>query len=245
MPYTRRTSRRRPYTRRRFIRRRFMTGKRLRPIVKKNRRSFSRWSESFPSSMLAKLNYGLPNQALTTSTYTSQQFRLNSLFDPEVAIGGGQPRYFDTFCGGNDTSAPYYRYHVFAAKVIVKFWNNSDTSGLIACGWWPSGNSSEPTAPAEILERKSFKWDHLTALSGSAGQKTISFYVPIHVAYGFSRQRVRDDSQFNAAYNASPTQVLNCSVMWFPDVVAEKTVNFSIKIIYYAKFSTLNDISNS
>ena len=47
------------------------------------------------------------------------EYRGNSCQDPDLTGIGAQPRYFDTFCGPQDSSAPYGNYNVLASKIIV------------------------------------------------------------------------------------------------------------------------------
>lgn len=71
-------------------------------------------------------------------------FRGNSLFDPEFAVGGAQPRGFDEW------SALYERYIVYSCTIKLTFINEGTTgiSGVLV----PSLSSSTLTSPFRGLE---------------------------------------------------------------------------------------------
>lgn len=87
-----------------------------RRLVANNTRSLVTWSDyGFPERIGTKLRY-VENLYLTSNT--SNTFRLNSLFDPNLTGVGHQPMYHDQF------SLIYGKYRVKGAKITVKFTSN-------------------------------------------------------------------------------------------------------------------------
>jgi len=74
-----------------------------------------RAANGFPDRMVTKVEF---RQALTiSSVYGSCEkvdYRLNSIYDPTVALGGHQPMWTDQY------SALYSKYRVFSCKYEVK-----------------------------------------------------------------------------------------------------------------------------
>ena len=123
----------------------------------------------FGNSKVVKLKYvhigQIPLTALGNPSHLS--FRCNSIFDPDVALGGGQPR-------GYDQLAPlYHRYCVTASKITVRFM----PEGVNAPGdhhplvlYVQQTNQLVPLlfSPRDALESR-----HVNARAWSAGQGAI------------------------------------------------------------------------
>ena len=130
-------------------------------------------------------------------------YNLASLFDPQVAIGGGQPTYFDQL------ALVYGRYIVNGAKVTCTFSRGTTTTanvGPYLCGIQTSDSTSLPTtAPGGLISSPNCVSKFVTQDDGS---------VPITQTYS-KRQTYPDfDSALQARTNADPT------LAWYAKVFA-------------------------
>lgn len=82
-------------------------------------------SIGFPDTFITKLkHYTVPYQ-FTSGGTTTQAFRINSLYDPDYSVGGGQPYYFDQMM------LIYERYQVYGCKIKVDIMNRSTSVNVI------------------------------------------------------------------------------------------------------------------
>jgi len=103
------------------------------------------WSEGLPDRLRVKLTY---SEATGFSGLgpLGAIYRANGPFDPRVAVGGGQPNYYDQW------SALYNNVTVLACKAKCYFINNSSTVPCeITTGW----TDTDPTG---------FNYDRLSML---------------------------------------------------------------------------------
>ena len=205
---------------RRYLRRRrYRKRRRYRRGVRKTRVLKSATSTPFPRTLSVPFKYGFQgtiNQA--TAPYT---YRLNSLHDFELAAGGGQPRYFDTLCGANNTCAPYFQYRVNAAKINIKFHavnasqgsiRHNDAFYVVATVHLPI--TTLPSSLSEALERSDCKVISFNSFdSGSKSTHTYSRFTRIAPWYGNSS--TKQSRNFTAAHNANPAHELRLSIQTF------------------------------
>lgn len=131
-------------------------------------------------------------------------FRLNSLYDADTAVGGAnQPRMMD------EMKEFYGTYRVLGAKVFLKFINLSTepvyVMGLI--GNQQISGSSQWT-PQDIREMKHSRSKILHSLdSGAKSVQTLVFnYSPASIE-GCSKSRIRIDDRFEATENNHPSEI--------------------------------------
>ncbi len=128
--------------------RRRRTTSRRRRRRRRPRRSIlqRRVMQGLPDAMNVVLTYA---QTFTPGTGTThlQQFRGNSLFDPDLSGIGHQPHYFDQW------ATLYRRYLVTASRFTLTGTNNQNAAMLL--GVWPSADSglSAIVTPSDLLER--------------------------------------------------------------------------------------------
>lgn len=109
--------------------------------------SARRVSEGMPPQVRTKLVYEVAyaRTAAFTDVYSG-----TSIFDPEFALGGGQPRYFDQF------AAFYTRYYVIASKAIVTVENGASGPQMLALQAVSQNTVSiSPNNAAELADTKS------------------------------------------------------------------------------------------
>lgn len=202
----------------------------------------------FPPKYFTKLNYAEFGNTLvsTLGSLASSEWRLNSLYDPRVAVGGGQPRYFDSLCGADGGVAPYRKYVVTGCKAIVNFNSYSGAvGGTVAIGYRPA-SATAPTSMRECLERAGYKCREISYYAGGPSTRMISMYVPINRVFGISRVGLTDDLEnYGAPYNNSPPELALFDVFFQPSVSSTSTISFTIKFVYYVRFSERNDVEDS
>jgi len=92
-----------------FKKRRFGNRKRY---IKANKVRIKSWG--IPDRLFTKLRY-VTTQTISVVSTQAYTFRGNSVFDPEAAVGGSQPAFFDNW------AAMYSKYRVNACKIKVSF----------------------------------------------------------------------------------------------------------------------------
>lgn len=197
----------------------------------------------FPKVYYTKLTYSI-SQLISGIGLNGANFRLNSLFDPVSAVGGGQPRYFDTLCGASGGTAPYNRYTVFGCKVSAKVFTTGPNQALVGCTAIPIG-SSPPSSAEEAIERAGeTRYVSLSGSTGGSSNKTFSKFYRIKDLDGV--KDVKDVSGLSANYNANPIRDIQCSV-WAqnPDGATTTAVTAMITLTYYVMFAAKNDVLDS
>lgn len=181
------------YKRRRPMRRRRMGRRAPRPNYVVSR------SSAVPDRMFSRLKYVAAHEVAFSAfgLPAVHQYRTHSLFDPDFTGVGHQPLSFDQY------SSIYNRYRVYGVKYRCTFAcldtaNQADVFVLIR------PNLTTPTVLETILEHPYTK-KAVIAPEGSGGSiKTISGYVSNPKILGVSKQRYRNDDQFQALVGANP-----------------------------------------
>lgn len=248
MPYRRKSS-----TRKRPTRRPTRRPARARRTYRKQRYAIAGSGKMplFPRTMYTKFSYA-EDFNLTNSTGgipSTYVFRANSLFDPNLTGVGGQPRYYDTLCGANNTAAPYKNYLVQAAKITLTIFSRSDSvannpsyNGFISIR--ALQQNAPPLTREEMMEGTFMKRIPITnAQSGMP--RRLSFYLPMKKIYGC--KDVSDDLQrYGAEYNGNPIQECYFIVSMCP-IGGATGASFDImaKINFYTKLFSANDVASS
>lgn len=202
----------------------------------------------FPPSLFTTFSYTETFSLVQAVAAIPQvyQFRLNSLYDPNLTGGGTQPRYFDTLCGANNSSAPYNNYRVHAAKIKATFWPTSssatNSNGIVAI--IPHRDSvSSPSAYDEISETAYSRYKRINAL-GQVGAVTVSSFVKMKTHLGHKDLSDVDDSA--SAYNNNPGEVVvGDIILCAVNAAGTMTCDVSVTITFFAQLYTLNDVADS
>lgn len=107
-----------------------------------------------PIARFATLRYVTSiTQNLTLGSMNTLQYALNNLYDPEVAVGGHQPRGFDQW------SAIFQKYLVYGCKITVTLTTPAAATDALAWGMYPSDMGATPlSSPTGIMEQKLGPW---------------------------------------------------------------------------------------
>ena len=231
-----------------------------RKFMARRKTAVNSYGAPFPQELFKVLKYSSPRQYTQQATVdvpsSAIQIRGNSLYDPDPAIGGTQPRYFDTLCGDISTSAPYYRYTVYAAKCTLHIWqdpslgtNTGSVAGKVAL--YPfngiPGSSSQLGVLQDFAERENCRVVDVGNANSSRPLK-LSYFCKTSTIWRGSK--VGYESDFTSAWNNNPVNqwsfnVQCCNVI--PAGVNSGLFSFywTYTMKYYVKFSTLNSVPSN
>lgn len=204
---------------------------------------FKSVKQPFVDNMLVKLKY---HTSVSISSSAGLQgyntFNLNSIFDPDQTNVGHQPRYTDQlFASGG----PYLNYKVLATKIKVQFMNdNTSASALGYVGVFVrTDDASIPNDIDQWGELPNMKYKLLTTMN-SKQPITITRYVNIARQLGI--KDIADDDNAQALYNASPTDLVQCDVIYAPlDQATTTSIYAIVDLTYIVQCCDLQTIARS
>lgn len=207
------------------------------------------WGGSpFPRELTTQLTYA-ENFTLssTTGIPATYLFSANGLYDPNVTGTGSQPRFFDTLCGANNTTAPYNNYRVYAGKITVEVIpTGSDSTsmrGFIGVGLYNT-TATGPSTLAEMRMRVDYKTRFLGYWSGGHDVARISRYADFKTLFGI--KDMKDDPNVVGDSTANPSKSARWAVTYCPsDESSSRDVKVLVKIRYYVSFFDRNDVADS
>lgn len=158
------------------------------------------------------------------STFTPQQYRLNSVFDPDLTGAGHQPYLRDTMAG------LYNVYCVYGTRLELEA-TTSDTAGSFAFSMAPTPDSAAPGNISLMAERSGNHW----ALTYDKPVK-VKRWFDIGAVLGQSKQTIMHDDVFSAASGGNPgvQAYLNLGVQNYN--AAASTINITLVLTYYTKW---------
>lgn len=217
------------------------------------------------ATLIAKPAYGsiyqpFPPRFFTALTYSHkftlgqlvggvpavQTFRANSLFDPDQTGIGHQPRYFDSLCGPDGSSAPYHNYRVHAAKIKLIIWSISETAtsaaGLIAI--IPRQDTASTVDSFDEMSERAYSKTKPIATYYNRAIVKMSHFVKNKVLLG--HKDLQDVDECAGTYAANPSeQVLIDVVICAADNATTLGAYFTAQITYFTEFYGLTDVADS
>lgn len=210
-------------------------------------------SAVFPQCMYKTFVYVTdPAKLEQTATGTPKTVFMNGndMYDPDPAIGGNQPRWYDTFLGAPQTNAPYGRYQVNASKITVTIWQDPKLTGTTGsvdgiCTLMPAaaGTSSGlfPTNFTQMREAQNVRIKYV-GNANSSKPLTLKHFAKTKALW--QCKSINDNTDFSGAFNTSPNnkftwafQICNVNSGAGIDLFS---CWYSIKVKYYAKLWLLN-----
>lgn len=224
---------RRPY-RSLYTRKRRGARNRLMYRRKRNKPQLSvvRGVSAFPDETMVKLKYTQIYNVSTGSNIDNVQYRGNGPFDPEVAVGGGQPPMYDTY------TSMYYRYDCRGCRIKATLLPTTNTVAASSIVWGiiPTNDSSYSYTLGDIIEQPLSKWKTANALYGAGRNQTIVHYMSTQKMKGLRKGQLNDDT-YHADTSSTPIS------QWYWDVLVssadEATVpicNIVVELTYYVRF---------
>lgn len=181
------------------------------------------YSESFP----------ITADGTTGLTNTGYTYRLNSVYDPRVELGGGQPMQFDYLVG------PFLngRYWVKGVKFTVTF-SNPDQDGMLVGFRIRASTNGTTSIGKSIAEVKEMdltrsRWIHNT------GNQTTSFshYIKPWNVFGITREQY-NNFEYSAGVSANPDQIVLLEPFALHSVSGqEATIRCTVSIRYYIQLT--------
>lgn len=174
-----------------------------------------------------KLTYEVGNIGSTTTTALGNfQINLNSVYDPQYASGGGQPRGFDQWAGF------YANYRVHGAKVVV--YAQSLTPGYQSI--LAMTHRTIATAPSnvkELMEQPAVSKCVFTSDKPCVKSR----YYDIAKCLALSKKQYNNDDLYWAGTGANPAQLLLLNISWCNINESTSTGhNIRATVTYYVEF---------
>lgn len=153
-------------------------------------------------------------------------YRGGSIFDPEFAVGGGQP------LGHDEWQSLYQQYRVRAVTVELEVISDSATCAGFGCV--PLNTSSALLLREQILEQNNYK-ECLLGIDTNKGMGKLRHYQTTAQQFGMPTDIVQYDDNFRASFGANP----NSEYYWhiyaygFGTASTSFEVQVRIRIIYH------------
>lgn len=192
----------------------------------------------FPKTVRARLKYATQCQINATQLAPSAYvFRANSLYDPEVSVGGHSAYAFD------EIMRAYNKYRVISSKIKVWFINPAVSDQV--CGYVTILRSDTGNMYAQFASS-----DHILECPARGNVRVVGQYQvanqvmqaqsPINT-HTYSQRKYFPgilDQNFEAPYNDNPSKECFFEVTVFSLALNDPAnLNFRVEIDYYAEFS--------
>lgn len=207
-----------------------------------------KWRGSpFPREFTTQLSYSdTVTVSASTGVPTTYLYSVNGLYDCNITGTGHQPRFFDTLCGSNAGSAPYYSYRVYGSKITLEIIpKGSDSMGMRAMAGLGLFNTTATGASTigEMRERADYKTKYV-GYWYTAKPVIISRYAKVNTL--FAIKDVKDDDNLVGDFTANPAKQGRWGITIIPmDETSSRDYTVNVKITYYATFFNRNDVLDS
>jgi hypothetical protein len=166
-----------------------------------------------PSKMRRILRYNtqLTLTAPSTATITNYQFRLNSLYDPDLTSTGHQPMGYDQL------TALYNQWVVTRCRVMVNGIMLSDpaytagSAGILAM-YGVANDSSVPTTPSQLIENHQPSY---STVSGFQNYARLSRVFDLPRMFGLTQTQYTADDTFYGQISANPSKNAYLNLAYF------------------------------
>jgi hypothetical protein len=202
--------------------------------------------QTFPDNINMKFRYMWYGTLSSTSgAAAQQQFRLNSLYDPDLTGVGGQPRYYDQLLS---SSGPYSKYRVVKTHFRVSFMNTNTSNTTIGWGYLRLSDSSaalSPTIdPINYAEAPDMTYGLIQVNSNPTAFLTLSTVVDHAKFYGGRNAYEMDE--LLADYNANPTDIVYAELGYRPyDLSTSASIKAVVEMVYEVQLTGLINPSAS
>lgn len=192
---------------------------------------------AFPTRLRRKLLYfDQYTIASSVGAVGLQQFRVNSLFDPDLTGTGHQPRGFDQLC---TATGPYTRYRVMGVSIVLQYIADNSPVMTIAAGF--SDASTLPSVAGGGIGSIAGNGElpgWLTSLSNTYGSnvKELAFAARIADIESKPEASIRAEDGYAATSGASPVDVCYFSIQAQAVGAATSNLDVLVKIEFDAEF---------
>jgi hypothetical protein len=166
------------------------------------------------------------NFTLATATGTQALFRLNSIFDPNAAVGGHQPYGYDQL------AALYNRYRVLSCHWKVIFGTQASTYHIVILPI--NGALASAITTALTFETACEMPRARTFTQGGGGSPTIVAQggIKLNDLNGVTIPEYLADDRFEAQIGANPAEVMNLVVGNYNPTAGTITIGYTVELIY-------------
>lgn len=251
MPFrnAKRTYRRKPKTSRRAARKPKTGyarpgGPRTVTTMRAPRATVQKGYHPFGLTFLGRLHYG-SNQQLAPTSLTgvaiTNQYRLNTMYDPDITFTGHQPMQFD------QVMAMYQNFIVYKAKVELTFTNPSVDGLWVGFKIRQFGDARDASGKT-LDELQEMRDCPARPLNNTGSQVTkLAIMVPTHIPFGITKSQFWADEDFigSAAADSVRQVILDVWALSLSSTGGADAVNYKINITYYAKFTNPLEVGQS
>jgi hypothetical protein len=158
-----------------------------------------------------RYNSQLSLTAPSAALITNYQFRLNSLYDPDLTSTGHQPMGYDQL------TALYNQWVVTSCRVVLNAVMLSDpaytagTAGMLAM-YGVANDSSVPTTPSQLIENHQPAY---AALSGYQNTCRLGHVFNLPSMFGLNKNQYTADDTFYGQISANPSKSAYLNLAYF------------------------------
>ncbi|HHZ94411.1 MAG TPA: hypothetical protein EYN67_02375 [Flavobacteriales bacterium] len=139
---------------------------------------------------------------IQATPYYEFVYQLNNLFDPQVALGGHQPMYYDSF------AAIYNEYLVTSAKVIITVTQDNQQDSPTTVFWGVRDTTTVAPNPtiSNCMEQGNRTIMQLGFASAGTACKSITQYTDIGKVHGIKSKLSPKNIPFAAGIGSGPAE---------------------------------------
>lgn len=182
----------------------------------------------FPDEFITDLVY--TKSVLTSSTASADFQQLqSSLFDPDPAVGGSQPTFFDQL------AAVYARYQILSMRAEVEVVGATSATLPVSVAWaW----TDESTTPSTVDQLSLYRYSGAKTVVNGGGPIRFTTSMDMGRLHGYSD--VTQVNELQALVSASPADLAYFTVGTVPYDATTATVRFTrIRMVYRCRFFAL------
>lgn len=180
-----------------------------------------------PDRLIVRLPY-VNNASITGAMGASidTQFRLNSIYDPEVAVAVGQSQPLGT----DQWSAFYNRYRVIGVNVQIMARNTNNDAAYIGM---VANNDTGSLLTEAAFEQSRTKFKMIGGTNGGHDVCVLKKYYSLANLTGRPKVSYISDDRYQAEFTADPLEAMHLHLITQPVSAATTvSVHYSIKMVY-------------
>lgn len=190
--------------------------------------------DPFPTEKFVKLKYSMTTTLTQVSVPVAQQFRCNSLYDPDLTGTGHQPYFYDQL------NTIYQNYTVYGVAYEIIATANVSTQMVVRA-------TTLATAPTS-LELESERPNSVTKLYSPGGSPAyFSGYISNRKIAGVTKEKLMSENDYSALVGANPSYGLYLNFLTgATNFGVDTTVTLlTVKLVYYAKMWNRSAVGQS
>lgn len=194
-----------------------------------------------PDERHVKLRYRV-SVSSTTSAYGEVIIRGNGCYDPEHAVGGDQPMWYDQY------AAMYRRYQCYKATISVETTQRTAATeaAFIVTGIYPLSESSTTTNLDTAIERQRSVHKTMGPNTGGPNVVTNKLTATTREIYGIPEMLAKYEDGYSSTIASLPYREWYFHVFFgTQDGVTSANIYLNIVVDYTVRFFQVDDVSSS